>query len=294
MTDSDIEFLRSLNFQKTTKQPESSVSKFISKSRILPPGTPFPGPVDLRLTPHAIEWMENMSPYSPIQHQAILKAAQIAATFAIECIIGYWMREMPTAIMYLSATQTLLEKWGTKRLEPMIDSIGMREKIIEHAETQFGKKSRRTGDKAFSKQFIGGFLEMASAQSPSSQRSDSIRVMIRDEIDGAPSHLTTGEGNWLNTSAARTKFWGDRKKITDLSTPTTFELSNIYPLYEDGDRRHRMLPCPHCGKFQPLDYLPESGNHGIRSHAWNCRQYEIGRQSWWRMRRRMKQVTKRS
>lgn len=244
--------------------PEPSISKFIATSRIMPPGTPFPGPVDLTLTPHAIEWMENMSPYSPVQHQAILKAAQIAATFAIECIIGYWMKEMPTAIMYLSATQDLLEKWGTKRLEPMIDSIGMREKIIEYAETQFNRKSRRTGDKTFSKQFIGGFLEMASAQSPASQRSDSIRVMIRDEIDGAPSQLTTGEGNWLNTSAARTKFWGDRKKITDLSTPTTYDLSNIYPEYLDGDRREFMVECPLCGKRQSLYWLPEDGNHGLR------------------------------
>jgi phage terminase large subunit GpA-like protein len=269
MTTTDIEFLKHLNKQKTIRQPSPDIAAFISKNRILPPGTPFPGPVDLRLTPHVIEWLWNMSIYSGVQHQAILKAAQIAATFAIECIIGYWMREMPTAIMYLSATQDLLEKWGTKRLEPMIDSIGMREKILEHAENQFGRKSRRTGDKTFSKQFIGGFLEMASAQSPASQRSDSIRVMIRDEIDGAPTLLTTGEGNWLNTSAARTKFWGDRKKITDLSTPTTHEMSNIYPLYEDGDRRLRMVPCPLCStpqkpRLQPLYWLPEVGNHGLR------------------------------
>lgn len=260
----DIAFLQHMNNQKPCKRPEPLISEFISRSRLMPPGTPFPGPVDLTLTPHAIEWMDNMSPYSPIQHQAIRKAAQIAATFATECIIGYWMKEMPTAIMYLSATQDLLEKWGTKRLEPMIDSIGMREKIIENAEATFGRKSRKTGDKTFSKQFAGGFLEMASAQSPASQRSDSIRVMIRDEIDGAPSQLTTGEGNWLNTSAARTKFWGDRKKITDLSTPTTFDLSNIDPLYMDGDRRHFMVKCPMCGKSQHLYWLPEDGNHGLR------------------------------
>lgn len=261
---SDLLFLKMLNHQKTITPPEQSVSDFISRCRIMPPGTPFPGPVDLKLTPHAIEWMDNMSPYSPIQRQVILKASQIAATFAIECIIGYWMREFPTAIMYLSATKELLEKWGTKRLEPMIDSIGMREKIIEHAETQFGRKSRRTGDKTFSKQFIGGFLEMASAQSPSTQRSDSIRIMIRDEIDGAPSQLTTGEGNWLKTSASRTKFWGDRKKITDLSTPSTYELSNIYKEYEIGDCRHYFVPCPMCGKYQFLYWLPEDGNHGLR------------------------------
>jgi len=121
-----------------------------------------------------------------------MKSAQVAATFSIEGIIAYWMKEHPAAILYMSATQVLLEKWATKRLEPMIDSCGIRSKIIENKEDMFGAKSRRTGDKVFSKQFVGGFLEMASAQSSSSQRSDSIRVLIRDEIDGAPKHLTSG------------------------------------------------------------------------------------------------------
>ena len=261
----DIDFLIALNDQKPSTQPEILISEFIKKNRIMPPGTPFPGPVDMTLTPFAIEWMDNMSPYSPIQRQVIEKAAQVAATWSIECIIGYWMREYPTAILYISAIQVLLEKWATKRLEPMIDSIGMRSKIIEYAEGQFGRKSRRTGDKVFSKLFIGGFLEMASAQSPASQRSDSIHVLIRDEIDGAPTLLITGEGNWLDVSEARTKFWGDRKKITDLSTPTTAELSNIHPAYEDGDKRLYFVPCPICGKKQPLYWLPENGNHGLRA-----------------------------
>lgn len=240
-------------------------------TRVMPPGTPFPGPVDLRLTPHIREWLENMSPYSPIQHQAILKAAQIAATFAAECIIGYWMKESPTAIMFLSATQILLEKWGTKRLEPMIDSMGIRELIIQNTESTFSKSSRRTGDKMFSKLLIGGFLEMASAQSPGSQRSDSIRLLVRDEISGCPKNLTTGEGSFIKTTNARTKMWGARKKITDMSTPTNVGECLISELYEDGDKRHYMVPCPMCNKMQELAPFPEEGSHGLRGD------YEAGR-----------------
>ncbi len=261
----DVDYLINLNSLQKTQPPEKKISTFISKKRIMPANTPFPGPVDLRLTPYAIEWMDNMAPYSGIQHQVIEKAAQIAATFAVECIIGYWMKEMPTAIQYMSATDELLKKWGTKRLEPMIDSIGMRSLISDFAEIQFGSGSRRTADTIFSKQFLGGFLELASAQSPSSQRSDSIRVMIRDEIDGAPRMLVTGEGNWLITTAARLKMWGDRQKITDLSTPTLYEISNIHPMYLDGDCRYYIFPCPLCGKTQHLFWLPESGNHGLRA-----------------------------
>jgi phage terminase large subunit GpA-like protein len=262
---SDLNFIKDLNSQKPTEPPIGLISEFISEHRVMPSGTPFPGAVDLSLTPFAIEWMDNMSPYSPVQHQAIKKAAQVAATFAIECIIAYWMREYPTAILYMSATEKLLEKWATKRLEPMIDSCGIRDKILQNAENTFGKKSRRTGDKTFSKLFIGGFLEMASAQSASSQRSDSIRVLIRDETEGAPKQLTTGEGSWLDTSGARVKFFGPRKKITDLSTPALSKGSYIDEAYNNGDKRLYMVPCPMCGKKQPLYEIPEEGNHGLRA-----------------------------
>jgi len=262
---SDINFIKDLNSQKPTKPPNKLISDFISKDRVMPSGTPFPGPVDLSLTPYVIEWMDNMSPYSPIQHQVIKKAAQVAATFAVECIIGFWMKEYPTAIMYMSATKELLEKWASKRLEPMIDSCGVREKILENAENTFGRKSRRTGDKTFTKLFVGGFLEMASAQSSASQRSDSIRVLVRDETEGAPKELTTGEGSYLKTSAARVKFWGDRKKITDLSTPALLDGSYIDPAYEAGDKRLYMVPCPMCKKTQPLFEIPEEGSYGLRA-----------------------------
>jgi phage terminase large subunit GpA-like protein len=257
--------MKDLNDQKPIKPPQKSISDFVTDNRIMPSGTPNPGPVDLSITPHVIEWMENASPYSPIQHQVWLKGAQIAATFAIEGIIGYWMKEFPTAIMYMSATQELLSEWASKRLEPMIDSCGVRGKILENAEQQFGAKSRRTGDKTFQKLFVGGFLKMVSAQSAASQRSDSIRLLIRDETEGAPKELTTGEGSWLNTSKARTKFWGARKKIIDLSTPGDAEGNYIENAYKDGDQRLRMIPCPLCGKKQPLYEMPEEGNHGLRA-----------------------------
>ena len=75
----DTEFLIELNNQKPCSRPEILVSKFVEKNRVMPPGTPIPGAIDMTLSPFAIEWMDNMSPYSPIQRQVIEKAAQISA-----------------------------------------------------------------------------------------------------------------------------------------------------------------------------------------------------------------------
>lgn len=192
-----------------------------------------------------------------------MKAAQLGLTAgAAENTIAYWMDECPAEILYTSATAELLEKWVIKRLEPLIDSCGFREKIFAQTEN---KKSRRTGDKVFIKEFIGGNLDMVSAQSASGLRSDSKRILIRDEIDGAPQMLRTGEGNWLEVSEARTNAWGERKKILDISTPTTFADSVINVLYEEGDQRQYFVLCPLCGKKQLLKFGNAKTNYGIKA-----------------------------
>lgn len=261
---SDIEFFDDQFDMMPVNPPRDYISEYAEEKRILPPNTPFPGPWDNRKTPYLIEPMNNMSPFSPIKHTVIVKGAQLGFTAMAENIIAFYMDECPTEILYISATDHLLNIWGPKRLEPLIDSCGFRNKIFAQIQT---KGSRRTGDKILVKEFIGGTLNMASAQSASSLRSDSKRILIRDEIDGAPKFLTTGEGNWIEVSAARTNAWGDRKKILDFSTPTTVKGSNITPLFDDGDQRYYLVPCPFCKKKQILRLGSEKSAYGLKSET---------------------------
>lgn len=262
MLPSDIAFLRQENEKKPTKEPIHLISEYAENKRILPPNTPFPGFWENSRTPYSVEIMDNMSPFNPTTHTIVMKAAQLGLTGAAENVVAYWMDECPATILYVSATERLLMRWSTKRLEPLIDSCGFRHKIFAQTEN---KGSRQTGDKIFSKEFMAGSLDMSSSQSPSGLRSDSIRILIRDEIDGAPVLLTTGEGNWLNVSAARTNAFGNRKKILDISTPTTFEASLINIQYESGDQRKFFVPCPFCGEFQELLFGNESTIYGIKA-----------------------------
>ena len=249
--DSDIDFLITENEKKPTVLPCPLISGYVEGHRVLPTNTPFPGLWENKRTPYLTEIMDNMGPFSPVQVTTVMKGAQIGVTAAAECVIGYYMDEMPSEVLYVSSTDDLLEKWATKRLEPLIDSIGMRDKIFAQVENA---KSRRSGDKVFSKQYVGGNLDMASAQSASSLRSDSKRVLICDEVDGAPRMLRTGEGNWLDVVYARTTAWGHRGKIMEFSTPTTWEESLIRERYEAGDRRLYQVPCPHCFVFDHLQF----------------------------------------
>ena len=258
---SDIDFFLEEGQKKPTKKPKDKISEYIEGLRILPPNTPFPGFWKNSRTPYLVEPMNNMGPSSHIQHTGIMKGAQLGFTAAAENIMGFWMDESPAEILYITATESLLMKWATKRLEPLIDSCCFRDKIYAQTEN---KGSRRTGDKIFSKEYVGGNLDMASAQSASGLRSDSKRILIRDEIDGAPVLLRTGEGNWIKVSDARTNAWGARKKILDFSTPTLFGLSLIDDIYQTGDKRKFSVPCPFCGKSQLLKFGSGHTQHGLK------------------------------
>jgi|GEM_PF-1195288 len=261
MYHSDFDFLRIENSKRPTSLPLEKISYYAEQKRILPPGTPFPGLWNNEHTPYGIEIMDNMSPWSPIQHTVVMKGPQLGFTAIAENILCYWMDESPAPIIFMSATDDLLDEWTSKRLEPAIDSCGFREKIFAQTENT---KTRRTGDKTMSKDFIGGFLIMSSAQSAAKMRSNSVRILIRDEVDGAPAELRTGEGNWLDVSFARTDAWDARKKIFDFSTPTTYQRSAINPAYESGDKRRYFIPCPICGKKQTLEMGSQDSTFGLK------------------------------
>jgi phage terminase large subunit GpA-like protein len=256
---SDIDFFIEQNSYKPTSRPEPLISKYIERKRLMPEGTPFPGLWRNEKTPYLIEFMDNMSPASYVQHQAWMKAAQIGVTAAAENVIAYYMDENPSEILYITATEPLLKKWVGKRLEPLIESC----KIKISAQTLKIGKNKRSGDTMVTKEYPGGALDMASAQAPASQRSDSKLLLVRDEIDAAPEFLHTGEGKWLEVSKARTKAFGNRKKITDLSTPQIDGQSAIQKQYELGDQRKFLVPCPICGKYQELVWGTSQRQHGL-------------------------------
>lgn len=259
---SDLAFLRAENEKKPVEPPSRLISDWVEDRRVMPPSTPFPGFYENRRTPYTVEIMDNMAPHSHIQHTVVMKAGQLGLTAAAENVLAYWMDESPAEILFISNTADQLEKWAIKRLEPLIDSCGIRSKIFAQTENRL---SRRSGDKIFVKEFSGGCLDMASAQSAASLRADSKRVLIRDEIDGAPLMLRTGEGDFLSVSYVRTNAWGNRRKVLDISTPTVVGDSAIFTLYELGDQRQYFVPCPLCGKAQILTWEAEHANHGIKA-----------------------------
>lgn len=232
-------------------QPTITVSEWSEQKRVMPSDTPFPGPWRNKFTPHIVEIMDCLSAFSGITDVTFVKGTQQAATAAAENALGYWMDAFPTKALFISATDGLLQTWVVTRFEKMLDSCGLREKIFAQS---YSRGNKRTGDRTFLKEFIGGFVKFVSAQSPANLRSVDARIVFQDEVDGYPLEMSTGEGSPLALAEARTDAWSDRKKIFRFSTPTTYERSLIWKKYELGDQRRRFVPCPRCGEFQILEF----------------------------------------
>ena len=63
---SDQDFLLSLNEARPIHPPKNKISEYVEGHRVLPSETPFPGPWRNEVSPHTVEIMDNMSPFSPV------------------------------------------------------------------------------------------------------------------------------------------------------------------------------------------------------------------------------------
>jgi phage terminase large subunit GpA-like protein len=245
--------------------PDMTVSQYAERYRTLPPGTPYPGSWRNDITPYMVEIMDNLSVSSPTQEVVFCKSAQVGATAGLmENFIAYCIDVNPSPILYVTANLELLKSWTDRRLAPLLISCNLDRKI----KPQYLMKGQkgRSGNRAYAKEFPGGFLQMNTANSAAGLRMESIRNLLMDEID-AYRWDVGGEGKPTDIAEARTKNWGRRKKIVYNSTPTTTEETHIWPLFESGDRRYFFVPCPHCGEFQPLEF----GNGESHGFHWDTK-----------------------
>ena len=245
------------------------ISEYAEAKRVYPPGSRVPGPWRNSWTPYTVESMKFMSPSSHIQRDIVMKGAQLGWTAAAENIVCYYIGCYPADILFMSATLDMIERWMTRRLEPAIDSFGIRDRIlltIGDVAKGNNNMSRRSADKMFSKDFAGGRFDITTHNSAAGMRAVDKRVLIRDEPDGARNaDLKTGEGKFMDVSYARTDAWGPLRKVFDICTPTTVEESEIYRAYKQGDQRKYLVPCPRCGAFQPLEMGSENTRHGLKA-----------------------------
>ncbi len=242
-----------------------TISEWAAEKRYLPKElTPNPGFWRNELTPYLVEPMDCLSPSSAITRVAMMKAAQGGwTTGLIENFIGYTIDIDPSSFMYISADQKMTEDSIELKIDKMIDNISdLREKIKPSI---MKRSNKQTGDTKHKKEFPGGFLLAVGARSAGKLRSNTIKKLMFDEVDGYLLEVGK-EGDPVNLAEQRTKNYPFTKKVAYISTPTIKQISRIFALYEEGDKREYYVPCPGCGEMQTLHFFIDKEKNGSGLH----------------------------
>jgi phage terminase large subunit GpA-like protein len=197
-----------------------------------------------------------------IERIVVVWAAQTGKSAGLLNVIGYFAHQDPSPILMLQPTLEMAESFSKDRIAPMI-------RDTPALQPMFGDpRSRDSGNTLLHKQFPGGYLALAGANSPASLASRPVRIVLCDEVDRFPASAGT-EGDPVKLVSARTRtFWN--KKILETSTPTTKGASRIESDFQKSDQRYYFLRCPHCDEAQILEWprlrWPSPKTSGVEEH----------------------------
>jgi phage terminase large subunit GpA-like protein len=198
-------------------------------------------------TPYMREIMDALSPASPVQRVVFMKAAQVGATEAGNCFIGFVMHHAPGPMLAVQPTVELAKRNSRQRIDPLIEEGPELRERIKPA------RSRDTGNTMLSKEFAGGILIITGANSAVGLRSTPARYLFLDEVDAYPVSADE-EGDPVSLAEARSLTFAHQRKALLVSTPTIRGLSRIEREFEASDQRRYYVPCPHCGHAQWLRF----------------------------------------
>lgn len=265
---SDREWLAVQFESLTTDLVVTSPSAWAEAHRYLPPSvTSLPGVYRFDVAPFLREIVDCLSIESPVREVALMKGVQVCATTGIlENAIGYYISHVRTApVMLVTADSELAKLRMESYVTPMLQMSGLMDLVKSTDETN----TRKTGKTDKKLEWVGGgFLIPFGAQNANKLRSISIRVLLRDEIDGWPD-IVGKDGDPIKLSADRTAAYEGSRKILDLSTPLIKNTSKIAKRFAMGDQRYYHVCCLRCGFPQVLRWKRTGKDGEISGIVWD-------------------------
>ena len=155
-----------------------TVSQWADRYRFLAPvSSAEPGRYRTARTPYLRKIMDCLSVHDPHRKVVFVKAAQIGGTEAGSNFLGYCMHIAPGPVMFVQPTDDMVKRLSKGRIDPLIESCP---DLLQRVAPS---KSRDSNNTINQKNFNGGVLIMAGANSAAGLRSVPIRYLILDEVD---------------------------------------------------------------------------------------------------------------
>lgn len=241
--------------------PMRTAAEWATSNRIMPLGSPIPGPFDTTSTPYMIPVCIAFA--DPVFNRITsVMGTQMGKSATMQNVIGWRLDDEPAPIIYVGPTESNINNV----VEPKIVEMFSEAKSLW---LKFDKKSSK-----HKKRIAGVYLRFAWAGSATELASDSAVITLVDELD-RPDENSTGEGSLVEIAEARGDAYTD-SKLGLTSTPTHGKASTfthpdtgithwsvsskgkvsspIWLQWEQGTRHEWSVPCPHCHEY----FIPRS------------------------------------
>jgi phage terminase large subunit GpA-like protein len=251
-----------------------SVSEWADRYRFLSgKASAEPGRWRTARTPYLKRIMDCLSTNDPCQRVVLMKGAQVGGTEAGNNWLGYIIDHAPAPTLAVQPTIALAKRNSKQRIDPLIDeSPALRSKVAD-------KRTADSSNTLLEKDFPGGTLVLAGANSAAGLRSMPARFVFFDEPDAYPGDIE-GEGSPVKLAEARTRTFAKRKFLL-VSTPTIAGLSIIENEFNDSNRQYYHVPCPDCGEYQVLKFARLRWTEGDSSTTrYYCEHCEYAIENW--------------
>ena len=148
--------------------------------------------------------MDALTPVSPYERVVVMAASQTGKTELALNFCGYIIDRDPGPILVVLPRVEDGESWSKDRLAPMLRNTPcLRGKVAD-------VRTRDSNNQIRHKQFPGGSITIAGANSPAGLAMRPIRYVLLDEVDRYPASAGT-EGDPVSLATKRSATWWNRK-----------------------------------------------------------------------------------
>lgn len=222
-----------------------TVSQWAQENRILASrASSEAGPWRNSRTPFLCELMDCLSEHHPAEIVTFAKPTQIGGSECGLNWVGYFIDRCYGSMLIVLPILDLATLYSRQRLAPMIELTPALNKKVPSNRTRDG------GNTMLLKEYSGGVIRLAGANSPAGLASMPARCILFDDVDRFP--ISAGdEGDPIDLALHRSSTFPNRKAFIN-SSPTIKGLSRVWHWLENSDYREYHVPCPHCAEYQTL------------------------------------------
>lgn len=239
-------------------RPKLTVTQWADRYRVLSPEASFrAGPYSSDDAPYQKEPQDAMGDPS-IRAVVLMWASQLGKTEILNNFVGYRIDLDPGPMLNLQPTLDMAKSWSKDRLATMLrDTPRLKGRVAD-------VRTRDSDNTMLHKMFAGGHLTIVGANSPAGLAARPIRDLLQDEIDRYPASAGS-EGDPSSIAKSRTSTFPNSKDIK-VSSPT-LKGSPIDKAFDESDQRYYLVPCPHCGHEQKLEFGGKDTTYGLKWDA---------------------------